>query len=93
MIMEFGSAPLGEAGVLADGPHAPYRALQSALWIRADRQRLSRVSLRRSVLMRSISRRWLLAAGLGLPAAAAVAGAAAYGLVEEGVLPGKYRVA
>jgi hypothetical protein len=35
----------------------------------------------------------LLVAGLGLPAGAAAAAAAAYGLVEEGVLPGKYRIA
>jgi S-formylglutathione hydrolase FrmB len=43
--------------------------------------------------MRSISRRRLLTAGIGLPAGAAVAAAAAYGLMEEGVLPGKYRLA
>ena len=43
--------------------------------------------------MRNISRRRLLTAGIGLPAGAAVAAAAAYGLMEEGVLPGKYRLA
>ena len=35
----------------------------------------------------------MLAAGLGVPAGAAVTAAAAYGLVAEGVLPGKYRLA
>ncbi len=43
--------------------------------------------------MHNVSRRRLLAAGLGVPAGAAVAVAAAYGLVAEGVLPGKYRMA
>src|ERR1039457_5717194 len=43
--------------------------------------------------MRSISRRRLLAAGIGLPAGPAAAAAAAYGLMEEGVRPGKSRLA
>ena len=43
--------------------------------------------------MHNLSRRRLLAAGFGVPAGAAVAVAAAYGLVSEGVLPGKYRLA
>jgi hypothetical protein len=43
--------------------------------------------------MHNVSRRRLLAGGLGVPAGAAIAVAAAYGLVAEGVLPGKYRIA
>ena len=41
--------------------------------------------------MRSISRRAVIAAGLGVAATGSAAGA--FGLVETGVLPGKYRLA
>lgn len=43
--------------------------------------------------MRELSRRAVIAASAGLAASAAAAAAGAYGLVEAGVLPGKYRLA